>query len=343
MLISILIFLVSFLAFILSAICGGGASFLLIPTLGVILPTAEVPAALTLGTATNSVSRIIVFWKNIRWKMVAWFIPPAIPAVWLGAKLLVYLNPVYVEMLIGIYLLTNLPMIFRKKAKPVAVREKHMAGVAVIGALTGFISGLTGAVGLLFNRFYLTRNLHKDEIIATRAANELLLHLIKLFLYASFGLLTSRVLLYGVLLSVAAILASLATKKVLTFLSETLFQKIGYVAMVLSGVLMFGSAVRHISDSNHLVLSFSPVTGGHEATVQWNQSSFVLELEYDEGFELERKVSFNEVPVAVQELVTLLTQGSKRYMIEEVFGFRKHYYELYVIEDKKVVKYDINQ
>lgn len=44
-----------------------------------------------------------------------------------------------------------------------------------IGFLAGFLSGLTGAVGLVFNKFYSHYGLSRDQVIATRAANELLL------------------------------------------------------------------------------------------------------------------------------------------------------------------------
>ena len=45
-------------------------------------------------------------------------------------------------------------------------------------------------MGLLFNKFYLTCGMSKKEIIATRATNQPLLHIIKLVLYSLFGLMT---------------------------------------------------------------------------------------------------------------------------------------------------------
>ncbi len=59
----IIIFICSFLAFAISAICGGGAGLMLIPILGALLPMNQVPAALSIGTFTSSASRIILFKK----------------------------------------------------------------------------------------------------------------------------------------------------------------------------------------------------------------------------------------------------------------------------------------
>ncbi len=109
------IFIISFLAFSLSAICGGGAGLILIPILGRFLPVTQVPAALSIGTASSSISRIIAFYPKIRWDIVKWFVPIALPAVWLGAWLLSYMNPIYLQLLMGLFLINNLPMVFKKE------------------------------------------------------------------------------------------------------------------------------------------------------------------------------------------------------------------------------------
>ena len=158
-------------AFSLSAVCGGGAGLILIPLLKTLLPAANVPAALSIGTAASSISRIAVFKSAIDWKIVRWFVPAALPSVWLGAYLLRYLNPLYVELILGLFLVGNLPMLFRTGKPAGTIKDLPIFYLAVIGTAAGFVSGLTGAVGLLFNRFYLLFGLSKEQILATMAAN----------------------------------------------------------------------------------------------------------------------------------------------------------------------------
>lgn len=202
-----IIVIIAIVSFSISAVCGGGASFILLPALGLMLPAAQVPAALSICTAVSSISRIAVFKQHVRWDIVAWFVPPALPLVWLGAKLLSSINPVWLEFVIGIFVVVNLPFIF-KSAKATVAQQTSKLWLPVIGLAAGFISGLTGAVGLLFNRFYLTYGLSKEEIIATRAANELLLHVIKIVLYGIFGLLSAQAMGAGMTLSIAAIVSA---------------------------------------------------------------------------------------------------------------------------------------
>src|SRR6478609_5411199 len=140
----LLIFLCSFIAFSLSAVCGGGAGLLLMPALGLYLPISYVPPALSIGTLSSSVSRIFIFFTNIRWSIVRWFVPTAIPAVFLGAWLLHFVNPLYLEIVMGGFLISNLPMLFRRRdSDPSNVHASHKI-LLIIGFLAGFLSGLTG-------------------------------------------------------------------------------------------------------------------------------------------------------------------------------------------------------
>jgi len=102
-------------AFWISAICGGGASLILLPLLSLMLPISLVPFSLTVGTFSSSVSRIVIFRKSINWKIFFWFVPFSIPAVLLGAWLMIFLNPIYLQFFIGIFLIVNIGELFRSK------------------------------------------------------------------------------------------------------------------------------------------------------------------------------------------------------------------------------------
>lgn len=334
-------FLGAILAFSLSAVCGGGAGLLLLPLLGSMLPGAQVPATLSVGTLSSSLSRIVAFWRRIRWDVVVWFVPPALPAVWLGARLLSYINPLYLELLMGLFLMANLPLIFRPSAQLDTARPLPKWVLSLIGLAAGFVSGLTGAVGLLFNRFYLRYGMAKEEIVATRAANEVLLHAVKLSLYASFGLLTDRALLLGGLVAGAALLSSWGMKWLLPRLSEGLFRRIGYAAMVVSGLSLFTEASAQVIGQNPVDLDFSPVANGLTTQLQWRNNLFSLEFEYDEGFEFEHSIAFSELPPDKQAMVRRLSKGADHIFLEEVFGVGRHTYEVYTYRRGKLTKFDI--
>ena len=80
----------------------------------------------------------------------------------------------------SIFLISNLPQVFKNKKKDYEAEKGLKSWSLLIIGFAGFISGITGAVGLLFNRFYLRFGMSNQQIVATRAANEVVLHIVKL-------------------------------------------------------------------------------------------------------------------------------------------------------------------
>ncbi|MBC7793838.1 MAG: sulfite exporter TauE/SafE family protein [Clostridia bacterium] len=129
----VVVFVVALAAFAISAVAGGGAGLVLMPLLRLIVPIGSVPGALSIGTAASSISRIALFRKSIRWDVVRRFMPTALPSAALGAWLLTLLEPVYVELIIGCFLVANLPALFRK-SQPESKSKLSFRWLPIIGA-----------------------------------------------------------------------------------------------------------------------------------------------------------------------------------------------------------------
>lgn len=337
----LLLFLSSVVAFTVSAMSGGGAGLMLLPVLRLALPAAQVPAALSIGSTVSSASRIALFFSHIHWPVVRWFVPAAIPCVWLGAWLLTYVEPAYLEAVIGLFLLANLPMLLRPASALTAADASRLPrwSLLPIGGAAGFVSGLTGAVGLIFNRFYLQYGLSKNQVIATRAANEIILHLIKLVLYGLFGLLTPEVWAIGGSIGVAALLATWLARKLLPYLSESLFKRIGYAAMVLSGVLMCGNAGAALADRHRIALQTSSTRHGFQSRLDWQDARMTLEFKYKKGFEFEQIIPWASLPDDRKAMTLAWMEGADQVVVEEVRTFSRRSYELYVYRDEQLSKY----
>ncbi|PKM37437.1 MAG: sulfite exporter TauE/SafE family protein [Gammaproteobacteria bacterium HGW-Gammaproteobacteria-10] len=328
------LFLASLVAFSISAICGGGAGLLLIPILGFSLPVTQVPAALTIGTATSSVSRIWLFFNNIRWDIVKWFLPSALPGVIFGSWLLNFLDPLYLELCMGLFLVSNLPLILRKSKKHSVKSVYPLWVLSVTGFFAGLISGITGAVGVLFNRFYYRYGMHNEEVIATRAANESLLHLVKLYLYASFGLLTLKASQIGLVIAIAAIVSTWFMKKIVPKISMPVFSKLGYTAMVVSGVLMLNSAIARINVAHNPDLMLKQLNRGIDASFKWSDLIYTLEFRYEEGFEFEKIVPLSSLPANKQNYINSQRNEAGKIVIEKVYTIRSVTYEAYFYDDQ---------
>ncbi len=339
----ILLFTGTIAAFWISAICGGGASLILIPILNLLLPGSVVPFSLTIGTFTSSASRIAVFRKHINWQIFFWFVPFSIPAVLLGAWLIKYVNPNYLQLIVAFFLVLNLPELFRSGKKKTENKESYPKFLLIIiGFCAGFVSGITGAIGLLFNRFYLRFGLKKEEIVATRAANEIFLHFIKLIIYISIGLYSGKALWLGLTIAVATVISSYSVKYILPYISESLFKKIGYGTMVASGIiLLIGTSDKIIRQDK---IAFATITHNTEteSVISWRNTDFVIEFAYDDGFEVERPIKPTELPDHLKRKYEVLKDRYDKINLEKVFKINKEpSYEFYCYKKGKLTKFEI--
>lgn len=338
----ILLFLGAIIAFWISAICGGGASLILIPALNLLLPTSVVPFSLTIGTFTSSASRIVVFKKHINWKIFLWFVPFSIPAVLLGAYLIKYVNPVYLQLVVALSLIANIPQLFNSRKKQEKEEKPYPKSVlAIVGFFAGFVSGITGAIGLLFNRFYLKYGLTKEEIVATRAANEIFLHLIKLVIYVLLGLFSKPAIWLGIAIALATIISSSTVKFILPLISEFIFRKIGYGTMVISGIVLLTSTSQKIITQDNIDIS---VNNLDETTIKWRQSNFVLEFAIDDGLEIERPIKPDELPPKLHQKYLELSSKFDRILLEKVFKLGSNPdYEFYCYKANKLTKLEFQE
>lgn len=337
-----LLFLATIIAFWISAICGGGASLILVPLLNWLLPTSVVPFSLTVGTFASSASRIIVFKKHIRWQVFFWFVPFSIPAVLLGAWIMKFVNPLYLELIVGLFLIANIPELFRKKKELDAEQKPYPKFIlAIVGFFAGFISGVTGAIGLLFNRFYLRYGLTKEEIVATRAANEIFLHSIKLIIYIILGLYSTDAIWLGIAIAIASIVSSYSVKFILPYLSEFIFRRIGYGAMVVSGIFLLVGTTNSIIKQDKISFSTNQYD---ERTINWRNSNFVLEFAIDDGLEIERPINFEELPEKFKQEYNRLKPSYDKILLEKVFKVASTpSYEFYCYKDNKLTKFEFDE
>lgn len=337
----VILFICTVAAFAVSAVSGGGAGLVLMPVLRMGLAMEQVPVALSLGSAASSIARIGTFFRHIDWRLVRWFVPCSLPGALAGAWLLQYLDPVYAEWVVGLFLVANLPMLWRKPRQGVAKRAPAMPLLACVGVLAGAVSGFTGAVGLLFNGFYLRYGLSKERLVATRAANEVALHTVKLAIYTYFGLVTRDALIAGAVLGGAAVVAALGVRYVLPLFSESVFRRVGYASMVIAGAAMLQGASGELAARHGLAVEPRRVHGGVDARIHGFGRVATLELRRGEAPEVEYEVALAALPERLRARAEELAVDADHVMVEVVHSFTRRRFELHVWRGEVVEKYKL--
>lgn len=98
---------VSFFAWIVSTLAGGGSPFILIPLVNLLMGAASVPPVITIGMFFGNAHRVLLFWRDIDWVLTAWYAPGAIAGAVLGAYTFTQIHLDWLQIIIGIFLVIS--------------------------------------------------------------------------------------------------------------------------------------------------------------------------------------------------------------------------------------------
>jgi uncharacterized protein len=268
--------IVSFFAWVISTLAGGGSPFILIPFVNAMLGTAAVPPVITIGMFLGNAHRILLFWRYIDWKLTCWYAPGAIVGAILGAYTFTQLRLDWLQLLIGVFLLIsvfgfaieqksdqNSPenIILETEIKTEASTSPEISDptpqsptqstsriklkawyILPAGFLKAFVSGLIGTTGPVLNPFYLRYGLVKEELIATKATHVTIIHFVKIITYGTFGVLTVENIGGGLAIGLVAIPANFLAKYILeNHMNAKQFRQLVLASMAFGGIwLLWG-------------------------------------------------------------------------------------------------------
>lgn len=231
----IILAVAAFVGFLLSTLGGGGGSLVIMPVIIFLFGARAVPPSMTTGTVISSVSRIFIFWKFIDWKVIRWFLPFSIPGAVAGAYTSTQVDDQWLELIIALFLI--LSVIWYLLEDKVLDFQIHLWHFSLAGLLISFISGLVGGTGPVVNVLYLKYGDTKEKVVATRAAGEIFVHIVKLATYYYFGKFSEKHLIIGLIIGIVAVIANFAGKFILKKISPTFFKWLT-LGIILSSALM---------------------------------------------------------------------------------------------------------
>ena len=223
-------------SFTLSTLTGGGGALLLVPYTTALLGVGSTAPVVNLGTFIGRPTRLVLFWKHICWPLVWVYAPAAILGAWLSAQLIVHLSLEWIQLVVGLFLISTLFQYrFGKRKQSFHMRLRYFAPLGFVVAILGT---LVGGMGPILNPFYLNIGLQKEALIATKTANSFIMGMAQISTYSFFGLLHHELWLYGLLLGIGTSIGNLVGKNYLKRLSNKQFRIWLIVAMVISGSIM---------------------------------------------------------------------------------------------------------
>ena len=241
----LILFFAGVVSFSISTISGGGGALMLIPLLNFIVGTTKTAPIINLGAFISRPSRIIIFWKNIVWKVFWYYVPSAMLGAVIAAYFFSEMKIAWLQIIIALFLIsTFFQYRFGKKERSFKV---HLWHFIPLGFVVSIIGTFTGGMGPILNPFYLNSGISKEALVGTKAANSFFLGIAQISSYTFFGLLTTELWIYGITLGIGATFGNLIGKRLLVKMSSLLFRKLVIIIMVVSGVLLLIKAVSSLS------------------------------------------------------------------------------------------------
>lgn len=230
------VFFAGMAAYVISVVSGGGGSLLLIPAINFMFGPKVVAPIINLGDLIGRPSRLIIFWKHIRWDVVKWYAPSAVAGVLLAGWLFTKADAGWFQVIIGVFLLSTIFQYrFGKKERTFEMKKWYWLP---LGVGVAAVSTIVGGLGPVLNPFYLNAGILKEEMIATKTANSFFMGVVQIGTYSFLGALYGDLWILGIVLGLGATAGNLVGKKLLSSMTDETFRKYVLAVMVISGAYM---------------------------------------------------------------------------------------------------------
>lgn len=233
------------ISFTISTLGGGGGSMMNIPVVNLLIGGPATAPVINLGALIGRPARLILFWKDINWKVVLFYAPAAVVGAIIGGYLFVNIKLEWLQILIGLFLISTVFQYrFGKKAQSFRMT---LAGFIPLGLFVSILATIIGAMGPVLNPFYLNAGIDKEQMIATKAANSFLMGLMQIGAYSFLGSLAGDRWAYGLAMGLGATFGNIIGKRLLRNMTKKDFRLWVIWIMVISGVVMVAKQVISLS------------------------------------------------------------------------------------------------
>ncbi len=232
----LLLGLVSFVSWFMSLLAGAGSPLVLIPLVNVLCGAGAVAPVITLGMLLGNGQRSLMLWRQINWTMTGWYLPGMACGAVLGAYGFSRIQWDWLQWILALGLIAMaLNQWLGKGEIQVKIRAWYFLP---LGFLNAIASAFIGSTGPILNPLYLNYGLVKEDLIATKAFHNMVLHLIKLVAYVYFGILQPEHWGYGLVIGAAALPGNWLGQRVLSRMNPVQFKQAVVAFVAFSGVVM---------------------------------------------------------------------------------------------------------
>jgi uncharacterized membrane protein YfcA len=223
----------------LSGIVGFGASIMLMPVLMFAFGPQEAVPIMAIAALLANFSRVLVWWRDVEWRVNAYYCVTAVPGAALGARTLLALNPRVVEGLLGVLFLVMIPTRRWLFARGLRVKAWHFA---LVGAVIGFLSGMVASTGPINTPFFLAYGLVKGAFLSTEALGSMAIGITKAIVFQRFNALSWETVIRGLTIGGSLMVGSRLAKGFVLRLDANQFRLLMDLLLAGAGLVLLWGA-----------------------------------------------------------------------------------------------------
>lgn len=227
-------YILALISEIIGTVGGFGSSVFFVPLATFFFEPKIVLGLTALLHVFSNLSKLILFWKHIDYRIFKLFGIPGIIGVAIGAFASVYLLFTYGSLMLGIFLLSFAILFLVRPTLQIAPTPKN---AVTGGSIAGFLAGLIGTGGAVRGAAMAAYNLEKSAFVATSAAIDMGVDLTRTFIYLGNDYLQAKQYSYIPMLIAVSFVGSWIGKRMLQEISQLMFRKIVLILIGLIGIV----------------------------------------------------------------------------------------------------------
>ncbi len=232
--INFIFLILALVAEIIGTIGGFGSSVFFVPLGNFYFDFYSVLGLTAIFHLSSNLSKIFLFKKGLDKKLLLSIGIPSIVFVIIGGFLSKSINSMYLEIILGVFLV-GLSLLFLIKSKLTIAPTKKNAIIG--GSFSGFSAGLLGTGGAIRGLTMASFNLEKSVFIATSAFIDFMIDFSRTLVYYNNGYIHSHDLKYVPFLFVIGLIGSLIGKKILARIPQFRFRKLSLSFILFIGIV----------------------------------------------------------------------------------------------------------
>jgi len=228
-----LFFLIAFFSEVVGTLAGFGSSVFFVPLAGLLFGFHDVLALTSILHVFSNAAKLVLFGRDVNWKLLFLMGIPSTVFVILGALLTRQLELKYAELILGLFLVF---LSFLLWFRPTLRLAPTSLNAITSGGVAGFLAGLIGTGGAVRGLVLAAFDLEKRAFVATSAAIDSGVDLSRMIVYLRSGYLTENLYWFVPGLFVTAYLGSYTGKLLLKRIQQQSFRRIVLLLILAIGL-----------------------------------------------------------------------------------------------------------